>query len=81
LGEQDDTRLAGIAHGVSGDFVAVGGLGYLFAPEEQPSRLNRAAHRSQRSSAYPLACKDLIVSAARLEGSMSCKECIDAPNG
>jgi hypothetical protein len=50
LGEQDDTRLAGIAHGVSGDLVAVGGLGYLFAPEEQPSQLNRAAHRSQEAA-------------------------------
>lgn len=84
LGEQDDTRLASIAHGVSGYFVAVGGLGYLFATRKATLPTEPGSAPISRSNADPLACKDLIVSAARIEGMLWTEtqvECIDAPNG
>jgi hypothetical protein len=59
LGEQDDTRLASIAHGVSGYFVAVGGLGYFFAARRATLPTEPGSAPISRSSADPLACKDL----------------------
>jgi hypothetical protein len=50
LGEEYDARLASIAYSTSGYFVAVGGLGYFFATEEQPSQINRGAHRSEEEA-------------------------------
>jgi len=70
LGEQNDTRLASIAHGVSGYFVAIGGIGYFFATRRATLPTEPSSAPISGADADRLPCKDLIVSAARIEGSM-----------
>ena len=66
LGEEYDARLASIAYSTSGYFVAIGDLGYFFAIRRATLPTEPGSAPISRSSADPLACKDLIVSAARI---------------